>query len=100
MSADNLSKDAEVVHTQWRGIALEITYTTEYFTGMDHIAVRSEDSVRLPITETGYRSHFLRSEDLAPYADAHDFVLAWLDHSAQSDAWEQYENERKQLSLF
>lgn len=100
MSADRPENTACVTQTEWRGIALEITYTTEYFSGMDHIAIRSGEKVRLPITETGYRSHFLRAQDIAPYDDAHDYVLAWLDDAAEGDAWKRYEASRQQLSLF
>lgn len=100
MSAGRSESSASTIHAEWRGIALEITYTTEYFAGMDHIAIRSGDSVPLPMTETGYRSHFHRSEDLAPYDDALGFVLAWLDAVSETDAWKRHEAERKQLSLF
>jgi len=42
----------------WRGLRIEITHVTGYFSGMDHIEIHTEDKTPIPITETGYKSHF------------------------------------------
>ena len=100
MPAADASKDVTVAQTTWRGIELEITHTTEYFSDTDHLAIRSAESVRLPITETGYRSHFLKAKDMVPFEGPQGYVLAWLEEAALSDAWKRYEADRRQLSLF
>jgi len=60
----------------------------------------SQEKARLPITETGYRSHFHHEEALAEYSDAKAYVLAWLDHEARSSKWKAYVENQQQLSLF
>lgn len=43
----------------WRGIRVEITFTPEKFGMIEHIELHSENRLALPVTETGYRSHFI-----------------------------------------
>lgn len=43
----------------WRGIQVEITFTPEKFGMIEHIELHSENRLALPVTETGYRSHFI-----------------------------------------
>ena len=100
MPAGKPDESSMVAHAEWRGIALKIGYIPKRFPGMDHIEVRSAESVPLPITETGYRSLFILPERLEEYGDPATYVLAWLDHEAQSAAWKRYEADRKQLGLF
>jgi hypothetical protein len=100
MPAGSAGSRAPVIHAEWRGIALEIGYIAKRFAGMDHIEVRSAESVPLPITATGYRSLFILPEHLEEHGDPETYVLAWLDHEATSAAWKRYEAEDRQLSLF
>ena len=85
---------------EWRGIQLEIIHTVKQYGGLDHIEIHSEDRVPVPITETGYKSHFLPASHLEEYADAAAYVLAWLDHEANCDVWKRHEADSRQLSLF
>lgn len=61
-------------HTiQWQGMAVSIRHVANWSgTGFDHIEVQTILPPRapLPITETGYRSHFLHGEDLAGHGGA------------------------------
>lgn len=100
MPAGKSEEDTAVIHAEWRGIALEIGYVSKRFGGMDHIEVRSAESVPLPITETGYRSLFISPECLEEYDGPQAYALAWLDHEAQSAVWKRHEADRRQLSLF
>lgn len=79
----------------WRGIALEITFTPEKFGMVDHIEIMSEGRVPLPVTETGYRSHFIPAGTVAAHGGAVAFVTAWLEHVAARTGW-----SGAQLSLF
>lgn len=100
MPAGKSEDSAAIAHVEWRGIALKIGYIAKRFAGMDHVEVRSAERVPLPITETGYRSLFILPERLKEHGDPETYVLAWLDHEAQSAAWKRYEADRKQLRLF
>jgi hypothetical protein len=95
--------------TVWNGIAIAITYEPDWLncsrdSGLDtaHLEIRaiSPEGVPLPITETGYRSHFTNAETVASYGGPVAFVLAWLDEEANTPAWRRRAAAARQLSLF
>lgn len=79
----------------WRGIGLEVTFTPEKFGLVDHIEIMSEGRAPLPVTETGYRSHFIPAGTVAIHGGAVAFVTAWLEHEAARTGW-----SGAQLNLF
>lgn len=85
----------ETYNITWRGIAVEITFTPEKFGLVDHIELRTEGGAELPVTETGYRSHFLACGIVSHYGGAVAFVTVWLDDQAKRTGW-----SGAQLSLF
>ncbi len=88
-------------HITWRGMAITIRHATGWpIDDYDHIEVESENRQPLPITETGYRSHFLSSSDVAEYGDAIAYVTVWLNHGAKSKAWQEQAEAGRQMSLF
>jgi hypothetical protein len=73
----------------WRGRTLEVRHTPDYLVaGTDHVEVEvmAPEGAPLPITETGYRSHFLPAELVAERGGAKAFVAQWLDNEAVSNA--------------
>ena len=54
----------------------------------------------IPITETGYRSHFIDTLDLINAGGAVTFVTAWLDREAKSKDWQNREFKLRQGDLF
>jgi hypothetical protein len=88
-------------HITWRGMAITIRHATGWpIAEYDHIEVISENDQPLPITETGYRSHFLPSVDTVEYDDAIGYVTAWLNHEAKSSDWKARKEKETQMSLF
>jgi len=92
----------------WREIVVEIRHCPSWFSSPDddfvtqHIEIRSQDKRLLPITETGYRSHFMNGAEALAEFD-HDpvvFVLWWLDEAAKEPIWTRKEEEDRQGSLF
>lgn len=79
----------------WRGVRIEITSTPDVFGMADHIELRAEGRAPLPVTETGYRSHFMAKGTVADHGGAVGFVVTWLDHEAACQSW-----RGAQLSLF
>jgi hypothetical protein len=79
----------------WRGVQVEITFTPDAFGVVDHIELRTEARAPLPVTETGYRSHYPPLGTVTEYGGAVAFVTAWLDHEAERTKW-----QGAQLSLF
>lgn len=92
--------------TIWEGIALRITWSPCWFVSkrvdysIAHLEVRSVTGEPLPISETGYRSHFLPREAVEEYGGPVEYVKAWLDHAAGKPAWKKYVEERRQLCMF
>lgn len=88
---------------QWEGMTVSIRHVANWSgTGFDHIEVRSVSPERapLPITETGYRSHFLHGEDLERHGGAVAFVTGRLDHEAKREDWKEHVRATAQLPLF
>ncbi|MGX5774989.1 hypothetical protein ACWKW0_09380 [Methylorubrum zatmanii] len=79
-------------------MAISIRHVASWAAGFDHLEIRTIEPERapLPITETGYRSHFLHGSELKEHGGALPFVLAWLEHAARTQAWQ----TSRQLSLF
>jgi hypothetical protein len=100
----------ETFTVDWRGIALSVTYeanwlnicTTQWDMARAHLQIRSvgPERARLPITETGYRSHFLDSDEIAVAGGPVAYVIAWLDQAADNQVWREYEASIRQGSLF
>lgn len=87
----------------WEGIAVEISYSQPGWcriTGHWHLEIRAEGETPLPITETGYRSHFVDPEIIRQAEDPETYVEAWLDHAARRSEWKTAQASRQQLSLF
>ena len=85
----------------WHGIELEIRYEPVWLDlkhSVAHLEVCTTrpDHEPLPITETGYRSHFIHGEELAEHGGPVSFVTAWLEHEAKSEGWQM----QRQMSLF
>lgn len=88
----------------WRGTLIQVGYAADY-TGNDviaHIEVETQEPARapLPITETGYRSHFLGRDVVEERGGPSAYVLAWLEEAAKSQRWAFIEAESRQLALF
>lgn len=88
----------------WDGITLSVEWAPSWYGSkhfpISHLQIRSDDGLPLPMTKTGYRSHFVPREDVEARGGSVDYVRAWLDHEADQPGWKQSREERKQLSLF
>jgi hypothetical protein len=88
----------------WEGIEIELTYVPKAYGGaIAHLEVRTinPEGAPLPITETGYRSHF---HPVGTVEEGEgtliDQVTGWLDEEAKSKAWRKQVEDSRQLSLF
>lgn len=102
-------RSIEVHALHWRGVDIEITFERDWLSiarehdlAASHLTVTAVHPKRapLPITETGYRSHFLHFEEIDQAGGSVAYVEAWLNHMAQSREWLDYEQVSRQLSLF
>ncbi|MEW7006753.1 hypothetical protein [Lentilitoribacter sp. EG35] len=71
-------------------IQIEATYSPQKFGVMSHLEIRSihPENAALPITETGYRSHFFHQDSMDfTKNDIVTFIRDWLKIEAQSRHW-------------
>lgn len=89
----------------WQGIEIEARYEPQKFGGViAHLELVSisPPRARLPMTETGYRSHFHRVGTIEKSygGDVVACVVDWLDKEAKSKHWQDYIENARQFSLF
>ena len=102
-----MMKDYEFHNLTWRGIEIEIRWTQSWVefddgTSMGHMEIRSISPKKhpLPLTETGYRSHFMKADAIHEYGGPANYAEAWLDEEAKTPAWQQRLADFRQLALF
>lgn len=102
-------RSIEVHALHWRGVDIEITFERDWLSiarehdlATAHLTVTAIQPKRapLPITETGYRSHFLHFEEVDQAGGPTAYVETWLNDMARSREWLAYETVSRQLSLF
>lgn len=89
----------------WCGIEIEARYTPHDFHGViAHLEIKSVNpsKARLPMTETGYRSHYhpVGTIERIYDGDVVACVRDWLDEKAKSKAWIDYVETSRQGVLF
>jgi hypothetical protein len=85
----------------WRGITIHVRYQARChgFRDLHHLDIESVEPARarLPITSTGYKSHFYYGEEVENVSDA---VLGWLEMEAGGAEWAEHQASTRQLTLF
>jgi hypothetical protein len=80
-------------------MAITVCITKNWFnTGYHHIELRGNQP--LPVTTTGYRSHFIPMDQFEAFASLEQLVRLWLDDAAKSKEWMKAQEERRQLKVF
>lgn len=103
MCSRGADMEKQTYRFEWRGIEIEAIYTPLQWKVIAHLEVRSIKPERapLPITETGYRSHFHQPGTIEGMGgDVVAQVISWLDEEAKSPEWRRIAMQARQLSLF
>lgn len=83
----------------WNGIEVSVSVASDWLNSETvHLEIRAPE--KLPITETGYRSHFMPMEIWHAVEDVETLITNWLEEEAKSKAWKAHWEDRKQLKLF
>lgn len=88
---------------QWQSIDIEATYTPLKWDVIAHLEIHCirPERAPLPITSTGYRSHFHQPGTIEAHGgDVVAQVTAWLDEEAAKPEWQAYRNASRQGELF
>lgn len=89
---------------EWQGITLSVSCERDYATmkGLTHLSIHvlAPSTSKLPITETGFRSHFLSEVEVEELGGPLDYVRAWLDAEAATPEWREQQQAARQMTLF
>lgn len=86
---------------KWESRTIRLSHTPLKWGVVDHVELCVDNNEPIPITETGYKSHFFGP--LSPSLTIDQVINMtrdWLDMEAKSPDWIEAEAARKQLSLF
>lgn len=95
--------ETQTYRLTWQGIKIEAVYTPLKWKVIAHLEIRSISPERapLPITDTGYRSHFHPCGTVESRGgDVVAQVRAWLDEEATSPQWRTHVEASRQGRLF
>lgn len=98
-----MEQQPQIYRLTWRGIEIEARYQPLQWKTIAHLEIESVKPERapLPVTETGYRSHFHQPGTIeAAGGDVAAHVIAWLDQEAESREWKAYVEASRQGVLF
>ena len=89
---------------EWRDIQIEVRYCPEWLGSTDryavaHVEVETTCRTPLPITETGYVSHFTDRLLIEEYGGPVSFVEKWLEAKAECCSWKASEERSRQYCL-
>lgn len=87
----------------WQDIEIKVIYKPLMWGIIAHLEIETVKPERapLPITETGYRSHFHQPDTIeALGGDVVAHVIAWLNEEAAKPAWQDYIEASTQGDLF
>ena len=85
----------------WEGITINVSYKPKDIMAYAHLELRVQlPHKEIPVTETGYRSHFLPPGIVEEAGGPEAFVLAWLTEEAKTPQWKKRDAAARQLSLF
>lgn len=105
-----MTQTYETHRLEWNGITIDVQYCRAWLDCCEQIygyplanlTIEAVDPERapLPITETGFRSHFTRPDEIEVAGGPVAFVRSALDDVAMDPAWLEREAIARQMSLF
>jgi hypothetical protein len=94
-----MEQEYQTYRLDWQGREIEVAYQPHSFAGCAHLQIRVRHGRPVPITETGYRSHFTSRGDVEQLGGPVAYVETWLNVMAETKAWRRVAGGR-QLNLF
>ena len=98
-----MEQQPQTYRLTWQGIEIEARYWPRKWGVTAHLEIESihPERASLPITDTGYRSHFHPPGTIESRGgDVVARVIAWLDEEAAKPAWQRHREATRQGDLF
>ena len=100
--------DSQNLSFIWQGITIDVQYTPDYSPSIKkiygwtlaHLSIERRGAGHLPISKTGYRSHFTAVAAIIENGGPEAYLKAWLDETANSETWQKYIAGERQMKLF
>lgn len=101
--------DYDIIRKSWNGpngpVEIEIRWNPDHVAledggSMAHLEIESLDRSPLPVTETGYRSHFVNEAEVSRFGGAEAYVDAWFASVMLTPQGRNSVLAARQLSLF
>lgn len=100
----HFNKDYETYKLTWECIEIEARYAPDSWGVIAHLELETINPprCRLPMTETGYRSHFHERGTIERdfNGDVVAAVIDWLNTEAKCKRWQRYLSDTRQGNLF
>ena len=92
-------------HLEWEGISILVKWCPQWLREdapyqIAHLELHAANREPLPMTATGYRSHFIDREAVEAFGGPVAYVSAWLAEAAAAPEWQAQVQASRQLSLF
>jgi hypothetical protein len=99
--------DYQHFEINWQSIEIEIRYAPDWLGmsasgseyGTAHLEIEQPGRNPLPVTETGYRSHFTPAIDIEDAGGPVAYAVQWLDWAARDPQWLETVANGRQLAL-
>jgi hypothetical protein len=94
-------KEIRAFRLEWEGITIYLKWEPDAHGGLiAHLQIQSENREPIPITETGYRSHFCHRAEVEESGGPVAYVKKRLELEEGSKARKAYMAESKAITLF
>ena len=95
-------RDWEFSQIDWRGMHINIRYERNFLSlGRCHLEIESvPERTPMPISETGFLSHFSDQAAVEAAGGPVVYVRAALDEAAKGRVWKDRQTATRQLALF
>ena len=94
-------KEIRAFRLEWEGVTVFLKWEPDAHTGIiSHLQIQSENCVRIPITETGYRSHFCHKEEIEEHGGPVAYVRKRLEQESLTTERQNYRKKQGKQALF
>ena len=94
-------KEIRAFRLEWEGVTVYLKWEPYAYSGIiSHLQIQSDNRVPIPVTETGYRSHFCHKEEIEEHGGPVAYVRKRLEQESLSAERQSYRKQQGRQALF